>query len=197
MSRNDIETVKQCLNGHPEEYRQLVQRYQGTLLSFLSGRMGDRERAEEAAQETFVRAYFSLRKLKKPGSFHSWLLGIADRVSKEQHREQVKNRPIFSPPSELEEPASAPPPHDDALKAAIARLPESYREVILLRYYGGRSCSEVAEHLGFALGTVTKKLSKAYAMLRDSLKRDSSKRDSSKEVGTKQANMHNRSEVQS
>ena len=167
MSRKDRETIQQCLNGHPEEYRQLVRRYQGTLMSFLSGRLGDCERAEEAAQETFVRAYFSLKKLKKPESYFSWILGIADRVSREEQRLQGRLKPLD--PSDLEQPGAPEPSRDEELEKAVSRLPAPYREVILLRYYGGRSCSEVAEHLGYALGTVTKRLSKAHALLRESL----------------------------
>ena len=53
-----------------------------------------------------------------------------------------------------------------ALEAAIAQLPEAYRKIILLRYYGGHSCNQIAERFNMPLGTVTKTLSRAYAMLR-------------------------------
>ena len=51
---------------------------------------------------------------------------------------------------------------DAALEAALAALPEPFREVVLLRYYGSCSCSEVAARLGLPIGTVTKRLSRAY-----------------------------------
>jgi len=60
----DRDCIRHCLNGHPEMYRELVGRYQAILLSYLAGQLGNRERAEEAVQETFVRAYFCLIKLK-------------------------------------------------------------------------------------------------------------------------------------
>ena len=63
------------------------------------------------------------------------------------------------------------PRHDYDLEKAVAELAEPYRQVILLRYYGGMSCAEVAERLGMPLGTATKTLSRAYAMLRESLGR--------------------------
>ncbi len=50
---------------------------------------------------------------------------------------------------------------------AVARLPDTYREVILLRFYGGQSCAEISRDLGVPLGTVTKRLSRAYALLRE------------------------------
>jgi RNA polymerase sigma-70 factor (ECF subfamily) len=68
-----------------------------------------------------------------------------------------------------QEAASPELSQDYGLEAAIAELPESYRRVVLLRYYGDSSCSEVAEQLDMPLGTVTKTLSRAYAMLRKSL----------------------------
>jgi RNA polymerase sigma factor (sigma-70 family) len=58
---------------------------------------------------------------------------------------------------------------DYALEAAIADLPEAYRKVVLLRYYGNQSCTQVAESVQMPLGTVTKMLSRAYTMLRESL----------------------------
>ena len=64
----------------------LVQRYQRPLFAYLSSRLGNYLEAEEAAQESFVRAFLSLKKLRKPESFYAWLLGIAGRVLKEQFR---------------------------------------------------------------------------------------------------------------
>ena len=55
------------------------------------------------------------------------------------------------------------------LEEAIGVLPESHRQVIVLRYYEGRSCQEIATRLEMPLGTVTKTLSRAYALLRQEL----------------------------
>jgi RNA polymerase sigma-70 factor (ECF subfamily) len=126
------------------------------------------EQAEEAAQETFVRAFFGLNKLRTAESFFSWLLGIGNRVASEQQRTQRRHRRAIetSPrPS-----ATVENNHDDALQQALADLPEKYAQVVLLRYYGGLTCPQVAERLGVPLGTVTKRLSRAYAMLRQSLR---------------------------
>jgi len=170
MSENDKYYVERCLDGHPDDFRYLVRRYQAALLANLAGKLGDKDRAEEAAQETLVRAYFNMGKLKKPDAFFSWLLGIADLVAKEQRRkEQLQRRRQIvrsfsqeAPPTELSQ--------DYALETAIAELPEGYRKIILLRYYGGHSCNQIAEQLDMPLGTVTKTLSRAYAMLRDALR---------------------------
>ena len=171
MSRTDKESIRLCLDGHPEAFRELVTRYQGPLLSYLTGRLGDGERAEEAAQEAFVRSYFALNKLKKPESFSSWLFGIAHRVVQEQRRDTARRRNIVRLMSEKPKDAPSAPDVDLDLERAVAELSGPYRDAILLRYYGDMSCAEVAENLGIPLGTVTKRLSRAYAMLRESLGR--------------------------
>ena len=164
----DEEYVESSRNGCPEHFRVLVHRYQKPLLAFLSDRLSNSLETEEAAQESFVRAFMSLKKLRKPASFYSWLLGIAGRVVKEQFRStanQARNR--VAAEAILED--AATPKEDYPLEEALAVLPENYRRVIVLRYYEGFSCQEVAIRLGMPLGTVTKTLSRAYALLRQEL----------------------------
>jgi len=169
MSETDKYYIERCLDGHPDDYRYIVRRYQAVLLAHLAGKLGSRDKAEEAAQESLVRAYFNMNKLKRPGSFFSWLLGIADRVAKEHQRKEMLHQQREVIRSFSQEAAGPELSQDYGLEAAIAELPESYRRVVLLRYYGDRSCSQVAEQLDMPLGTVTKTLSRAYAMLRKSL----------------------------
>jgi len=169
MNATDKEHVEQCRNGHPDDYRFLVERYQGAVVAYLAGRLGDRALAEEAAQESFVRAYFALAKLKKPESFYAFLLGIAGRVALEMCRAASRQ----AKQNEAADLATADPVtnrEDYHLEEAIAALQESHRQVILLRFYEQRSCQEMAEQLGLPLGTVTKTLSRAYAQLRQILK---------------------------
>lgn len=92
-----------------------------------------------------MRAYFNMAKLKKPDSFFSWLLGIADRVAKERQRKDQLRRQKEIVRSFSEEAPGAELSQDFALETAIA------------------------ERLSMPLGTVTKTLSRAYAMLRKSL----------------------------
>ena len=175
MTETDKFYVERCLDGHPDDYRHLVRQYQPVLMAHLAGKLGGRDRAEEAAQETLVRAYFNMDRLKKPESFFSWLLGIADNVAKEQQRKEHIRRQCESVRTFCEETPEPELSQDYALEAAVAALPEAYRKVILLRYYGGLSCSGIAERFDMPLGTVTKKLSRAYAVLRDSLQRQTTK----------------------
>jgi RNA polymerase sigma-70 factor, ECF subfamily len=170
MPQADEQVVQSCLNGHPEAYRQLVERYQSPLSGCLHARLGNAEEAAEAAQETFVRAYFALSQLRKPASFFSWLLGIADRVAKESRRSAARRRNVdWGPDEPTDRTDKRDTETDEALTRAVAGLPETYREVVVLRFHGGKSCAEIGRDLGVPLGTVTKRLSRAYALLRETL----------------------------
>ena len=169
MDLTDKEYVEHCRDGQPEDFRLLVHRYQGPLFSWLAGRLRDHRLAEEAAQESFVRAFLSLKKLRKPESFYSWLLGIAGRVAKEQFRARERHQRDREAAEAMMADA-ADHAIEYPLEEAIAVLPESHRQVVVLRYYEGLSCQEVATRLGMPLGTVTKTLSRAYALLRQELK---------------------------
>ncbi|HTY87117.1 MAG TPA: RNA polymerase sigma factor [Candidatus Acidoferrum sp.] len=168
MDLTDKEYVERCRDGHQEDFRLLVDRYQKPLFAYLAGRLRDGRQVEEVAQESFVRAFLSLKKLRKPESFYSWLLGIAGRVAKEQFRVRERDRRNCEVPESLTVDAAGHG-EDYPLEEAIAVLPESHRQVILLRYYEGLSCQETATRLDQPLGTVTKTLSRAYALLRQEL----------------------------
>ena len=170
MPQSDREYVQSCLDGRPEMFRLLVERYQTALVGQLRATLGNASEAEEVAQETFVRAYFALGKLQKPDSFFSWLVGIAGRVARENRRAAKRMRPLDTHEADPPQPEVAEHLHVEAtVGEAVAKLPDVYREVIALRFYGGRCCQEISRDLDVPLGTVTKRLSRAYALLRERL----------------------------
>jgi RNA polymerase sigma-70 factor (ECF subfamily) len=169
MSDSDKYYVERCLDGHPDDFRFLVRRYQKALLAYLAGKLYSLEMAEEAAQESLVRAFFKMEKLKNPEAFFSWLLGIGERVAKEMTRKrQIEQKREFIE-AYAAEAGETELSLDYGLEAAVSALPQTYRDIVLLRYYGGQSCKDIAEQSGTPIGTVTKQLSRAYAMLRDNL----------------------------
>ncbi len=170
MLQPDEQCVRSCLDGQPAAFRHLVERYQSPLTRCLYARLGNAEEATEAAQETFVRAYFALSELREPASFFSWLLGIADRVAKETRRAARRRRTVDWEQLKSAEPADEQDKcTDTSVTEAVARLPDMYRQVIVLRFYSGRSCPEISRDLDVPLGTVTKRLSRAYSLLRERL----------------------------
>ena len=63
---SDREYVESSRNGCPDHFRVLVERYQKPLFAYLASRLGNLAEAEEATQESFVRAFISLKSLRKP-----------------------------------------------------------------------------------------------------------------------------------
>lgn len=172
MPETDADDVRLCLNGHPDIFRNLVTRYQAPLFKHLSGKLNDHSDATEAAQETLVRAYFALPKLRQAKSFLSWLLGIADRVAGEMYRARRHDAVALDSESlvaRAEAPLESNGRSDEQLTRAVSELPEDYRDVILRRFYGSQSCAEISANLGVSLGTVTSRLSRAYVLLRKTL----------------------------
>ncbi len=176
MGNMDQDYIELCLNGRPDEFRNLILRYQSALLAYLTGKFGNSTQAEEAAQETLVRAFFSLNKLEKSQSFYPWLLGIANHVVQAQIYAEQRQRRAKQISAQRVEPGEFDTDFD--LEKAVARLPDQYRQVVLLRYYGDCSCKEVAQKLQMPLGTVTKTLSRAHAMMREYLTLDQAKESS-------------------
>ena len=167
MVEDDRFLIRQCLDGRPNEFRHLIRRYQYSVTAFLAGKLKDKNLVEEAAQETFVRAYFNLSSLRSPQKFHSWLIGIADRVAKEHWRN--RNRTVTLDRANHISSEDTGITEDYQLEEAVAMLDEPYRQVVLLRFYSEQSCRQIAEKLNMPIGTVTKQLSRAYEKLRNIL----------------------------
>ena len=166
-TQTDKYIVARCLNGHPDDYRLLVRRYHAVLHAHLIGQLQNRDMAEEAVQEVLVRSYFNLSKLRKRENFFSWMLGVGNRVVKEKLRENRQRHEHLQQLSIQSD--SRKGSYDYRLVQAIGRLDDCYKELILLRFYGGFSCSEIAKQLSSPLGTVTKQLSRAYSLLKEEL----------------------------
>jgi len=177
MDPRDSECIARCLDGDPQAYRFLVERYQAPLVSWLTGRLQNRLAAEDVAQEVFVRAWLALGRFRRREPFFGWILGIAVRVAREvwraeRRRDRRHRLAAVAGPKDPVAPANGWQEPDLRLRHAVDALREAHRSVVLLRYYGQCSCKEVAERLGLSLGTVTKRLSRAHAELRELLRRD-------------------------
>ena len=140
-----------------EEYGDLINRTCCLIL-------GDRALAEDAAQETFIRAWKSMAQYKGDASPKTWLTRIAINVCRNMRRTAWFRRHDRSvTPEEL--PLSAPD-EDRTLLLTVGQLPEKYRQVIILRYYQGMNLDEAAKALGISRSTAHHRWQKALAQLR-------------------------------
>lgn len=126
----------------------------------------DRQAAEEAAQDTFVKAYFHLRDFSgtTEAARRAWLSRIAVNTCRDMLRRQKRRlRTISLDALPIEPTASG---EDGALTEAIAALPQAYREVVLLRYYQGLGLDDIGRALGCSHSAASRRLDKAHALLR-------------------------------
>jgi RNA polymerase sigma-70 factor (ECF subfamily) len=157
-SVSDGELIQRAGTGDRAALETLYERYARSVYGLALRRLGDRGRAEDAVQETFVsiwRAAKTYRPERGPGA--PWLYAVARNAIVDRSR--VRNEPAVEV---SDEPSGESGPDDRAEQAwtqwrvhrALEELPESERDVIALAYWRGLSQSEVAETLGIPLGTV-------------------------------------------
>ena len=131
--------------------------------------LGDRAQAEDAAQETFLRAWRAYGSFRGGSSERTWLTAIAANVCRNLLRAPWERRRVDL--SLLEErPAEEPAEPDDTVLRAVLSLPAKYRQVVVLYYYRECSTGEIAEMLGLPQGTVSVRLKRARERLRPMLK---------------------------
>lgn len=158
--------------GDEQAFGALIRRYERQLVAHFLGRTPSAADAEELAHDTFVRAYLHLGKLKHASHFGSWLFGIGRNVYREWSKDRRK-RAQTPPPAwgERTEVLQRKALLHREIYAIVYDLPDPYREVLSLRYFSGSSCQDIARLLSRPLGTVTKQISRAHAMVAEQLKK--------------------------
>ena len=160
--RSDSELVSAVLAGQREAFADLVRRYEAPVRSAALAVVANEHTAEDVAQDAFVAAYVNLRTLRRPAAFGGWLLRIARRQALTALRRTRSTQPL-----ETVDPVARPHSNgqlDEAsrdLLAAVDRLPEQERIVVVLNYFSGQPVAAVAEITGRPIGTVVSQLHRA------------------------------------
>lgn len=175
---DDSGVVAAHLEGDRLAFGELVERYQNRLLNFVYRTTGDRERAEDLVQETFIRVYRHLHRFDQTKKFSTWIYTIASNLAKNELRNRsrnplvlfqtlMKNRDADTRPLEWEDNTYRP---DDLFRkrhlksqvdSAVDQLPEHHRTVFVLREMEGKTYEEIAEITSTNLGTVKSRLNRA------------------------------------
>lgn len=155
------------------EYRLLVESYTGDLYRYAVWLCKDPVNADDLVQETCLRAWKSLDKLKDRGAAKPWLIRI---LRNEYARQFARYRPTFVE-TELDEIAQKEVGNDTSdeaffLRRALSELAEEYREPLLLQVLGGFSCEEIGDICGMSKGATMTRLFRAKQKLRSVLERD-------------------------
>lgn len=152
----------------------LFDRYYDPVYRYAFARLGSVPDAEDAAAETFVAMLRSLPRFRWRGvPFEAWLFRIAMSkvVDVARHRSRVRSvgdEPLAEPPDPTSDPERIVAVREVRRKlvAAIERLPQDQRDVVMLRFFIGRTIREVAEQLGRSEGAVKQLQHRALANLR-------------------------------
>jgi RNA polymerase sigma factor (sigma-70 family) len=122
--------------------------------------------AEDVMQAVFLKAVAKGSSLRNPASARAWLMQTARRECVDFHRRRKSMQPLLQEPTS---PASGGDAIHERLHEAVQKLPQNYREVIVLYYLDGRDCSSVAASLGVTPASVRQRLVRARVMLHDLL----------------------------
>ena len=172
----DQSDVERVLAGDIAAFEGIVRRWQGPLINLAYRFCHDRGRAEEMAQEAFLRAYRALSQWRKDAVFSSWLFALATNLYRSELR-RIPARTVSL--DEVAEPADArasdggleDEDRDLAVRRAVLALPAKYREALTLFYFHDMDVGSAAASLGLPEGTVKARLSRGREMLRSKLPR--------------------------
>ena len=174
---SDADLVAESLSGDREAFGRIVERYQTLISSLAYCATGNVSRSEDLAQETFVSAWKQLAELRQPAKLRPWLCSIARfLISKEfrrQGREPDHAAESLEAVDEWVSPEPLPPDQviSDEEKAilwrSLERIPEIYREPLVLFYREQQSIEAVAQDLGLSEDAVKQRLSRGRKLLQE------------------------------
>jgi len=186
---SDLELVKQCQASQTEAFDELVARYRTRIFAMIYNMVHNEQDAWDLAQESFVKAWKSIKRFRRDSSFYTWMYRIVMNVTIDWLRKkQIKGAGSeFDDSIQLKEidPASKTVPKEDPLPHermerneirakidnAIGQLSPEHRAVILMKEIEDMQYHEIAETLGCSIGTVMSRLfyarKKLQKLLRD------------------------------
>lgn len=167
----DSELMRLAQSGRREAFAEIVRRHQGSLVNrFL--RLGvDVHGAEDCAQDTFLRLYRCLRSYRPIAPFGAFLARLARQAWVDWMRRRTRHRtaPLEAGGEGCQARADATVDERLDLRAAVAAMPEHWREVVLLSIDEGLTYPEISEVLGIPTGTVKSRMFFAIRWLREAL----------------------------
>lgn len=167
----DADDVARVVAGDLDAFEGIVRRWQNRLINLAWQFCRDRVLAEDMAQDVFVKAFRSLSAFRGEAAFSTWLTAIA--VNTYRSRLRAEGQPLVS----LDPERALASGHDalqgmeerergEAVRRAVLKLPERYREAILVFYFKEKNLAEAARILGVVEGTLKARLHRGRELLR-------------------------------
>jgi RNA polymerase sigma-70 factor (ECF subfamily) len=173
-----LEWVSASIQGDQDAFAELVYAFQDAVYNLCYRMLYDSAEAEDAAQETFLRAYLNMQRYDPSRSFKTWLLSIASNHCIDRlRRRRLKWLSIDDPLPNLTLREDAPEPEDvtilnersRAIQDLLQQLPPDYRAAVVLRYWYDFSYIEIADILDSTESAIKSRLFRARQMLADKL----------------------------
>jgi RNA polymerase sigma factor (sigma-70 family) len=174
---NDAELVGESVAGNRDAFGHIVARYQTLICSLAFSATGSLSQSEDLAQDTFVIAWKQLRDLREPAKLRSWLCSIARNLINHALRREGREPSCAAEPLESvhESYSLEPLPVERAISdeeaeilwRSLERIPEIYREPLVLFYREGESATRVAQALGISEDAVNQRLARGRKMLQE------------------------------
>lgn len=172
----DRADVARVQAGDVEAFGAIVRRWQTPLINLAYRFCGDRSRAEEMAQEAFLRAYRGLDSYRGDAAFSTWLFALATNLYRNELRRIPQRTVALEDAPEPADPISVSEEHEVrdrnlAVRRAVLALPPKYREAMLLFYFHEMDVPTAAQSLGLPEGTLKARLHRGRELLRAKLPR--------------------------
>lgn len=173
---SDAQLMQRVHSGDRDAFGDLVERHKDTLVGYLTRLTADRSRAEDLAQESFLRLYRAAASYREQGQMTAYLYRIATNLLRSEERKKRRWQ-LLTPRLAAAAPAGPPSPHSEAvsrevsrhLEQALAALPLKFRVPLVLYEIEGSSYRTIAEVLSCSEGTVKSRIARARGRLREAL----------------------------
>lgn len=172
---SDSDLIARVRNGETSAFAEIIDRYKDALVGYLIRLLGDRERAEDLAQEAFLRLYQRCAHYEERGQLKAYLFRIAVNQLRTQTRRELRWTKIRN----LMKPRNGGPPTQERallqselerkLVEAVAALPLRFRTALVLREIDGWSYRDIAKTLECSEGTVKSRIHRGRRLLRQQL----------------------------
>ena len=166
----DEALVEAAQNGHLESFGALYERYHSPMMALAYSTLGDRDLAEDAAQETFAIACQKLGTLRHSDKFAAWLGSICRNVARSILRSKGKSAAVNF--QERFENQNDEENRREAIRQAVWKLRQADRELIVMRYYDGFSQAQISNVLDISPSAVNGRLFRAKQKIAKYLKQD-------------------------
>jgi len=183
----DHPLIQRCKNNDRSAFEEIVHQHQDAIFNLCVRLLGNYAEGQDAAQETFIKAYQAIGGFKEQSQVSTWLFRIATNVCRNRQTSfwgrlrlravRLDNPGEYDGGEPVELPSEGKNPEEllgqkriaQAIRNGLSKLPQKYRELIVLADLNDRSYEEIQVITGMALGTIKSRLARGREALREAL----------------------------